>query len=1816
MSSETSADQNQRGHQNVTTRPPPLTLTTSSSSSFSPRPQHLASSCQQVPPRDTTRGDVTGTNERVHTTTSISPMEDRLQGGYTTDVLPPPDTTLLTQHENLGVYSVEAGGAVASSTELSTVVVIDEESGAGIVSDSRIVPGNDAELDIQTPSDTPTSPSSYATSPSSSLDLSDLPPSYDSLVSKPIPSSCVVLEPESEVTDVDEVEASETQSTPPPPYEISLQQLQGQDDNETDSGVSKNEGNLGGVPGKKESNPKKIQFVQEIPTTSALASGQNVMPLTPPPSVAGKREATFPAKRVRKKPCVEEPLPDIAEHPSLSNLEKHRLPHVVLAIDDEDMKIQKNETPKNKKVNTGVEMSVLGSDEKEKKNKSVFFYVEEEELEKHRRRKSSTMNEKLKKKYENEEKECFRRSLENLMRDSPRTDIVKKESASLNTTNIHKEEIEKKHEGHINMGFIGDEGEPATLPVHQPMPKPPPLASTQQPTYESTRRQSDPECLLAVKGQEDRLFRSHSVGNDLGGLNDGQTSLATPTLRKRSLSKGPPDFSTNVTITDDEKNGVEKPKTISFTTFPREGTNKSENGHTGSTEGSPSLLRRLISSPLLLLSRSESTKKLAPTPSVEDGLSRTPSITWENGNKSPRFTGRYPHSPPTITSSCSDYGRHTPRNYILHQHLYRNSRRNVQQKLHRQLSDPHYDHHQPLHHHHPHLYMHHHKKHDPHVTRNATHHDCHSDCPMNSLPGTSSHHNHSPNHHRPHHNNHNNHHHRSLSQRNMMRPKHHETLRRMNTYGHEMYQKYVKDHEHRCGEQEQQEQGGMALREGGNARKLSHYRQEEKGSTDVERNATVVFGESEVNPWNLSVVFGSSDYHLINRLTPSVHFECGVWWTSLVFKLETLLIKGVTPPFIVTRKRPIILPSKLIDPQELPIKKEKPLSMAPKTPDGSGPTITLDNNMGEDNGETEAPLLSPTSPVSTPTLLTPTWPTPNLPPSPMARPPARRNTDQLATFDWEAVGGRGGAGTRRGRGRRGGGTAVGPLAKPHPGGKKMIRWVGVHGGGNNGEGDGEQNGVCASPTSPTTPHIIVSTEDDDTAEVTNTHEEADPLTTTSNGQVCASSQPPPTLPPISTTVSTEKPPPDKTMNMNSTESPESRHLGLDFTSYRKTRRNSMNELYRRMSGSQTNLVPPPLPGQNNLRQSSRTSSRNSLTPSVLDWRQEGNDSLIACVSALYGKLLVVMGMAFPVAEVISHDIPISFYNGFYLYLYIGSIIFLVYAYIFLLQTINLPTTHIKSKFQTLKRIASRDSRVGSCYDAEQEIDRCSVNTLSIKRNKYTLTEGTNHGSMYLKMGAVLFGIGSMIYSGLEVGQYFELQADDSCADILLVISPAARMLFTFIQMYFIFLNTRVAISRHRIIARFGLMHMIGTNLCIWLNVLVQETKHEIINLRFGHGSHDGSTVSAATSGHIIKANDHLMESAVLGHNDNTSHAVESTHAHDAVNHTDHSSDHHPIHDLHTASNETHDITRRSAGHEQAFSIYECSRSELMGELVDNASPFLFPCTIEYSLLCAGVLYVIWNNINKPVVTYDGDSDISTYVARKARHHYSVDCAHANRGLFMGILILVLTIISLILFFVLINNENYKSLAIIEANIIELSVYGVATVTVVIGMIQMRELEFVPEGDIELDNILLLIAQTGVYIYTSFTVIGGHFTMSDQEFMVLPLMSAIITLTQTTLQTIFILDATRRCCYNHDQLERKPGREMVTFLLVCNLAMWAINTFETSRADAHPTQLNFYGIWAWTIISHISMPLAIFYRFHVTVCLCEIWKRSYKLKNEY
>nr|XP_017093124.2 proton channel OtopLc isoform X1 [Drosophila bipectinata] len=569
-------------------------------------------------------------------------------------------------------------------------------------------------------------------------------------------------------------------------------------------------------------------------------------------------------------------------------------------------------------------------------------------------------------------------------------------------------------------------------------------------------------------------------------------------------------------------------------------------------------------------------------------------------------------------------------------------------------------------------------------------------------------------------------------------------------------------------------------------------------------------------------------------------------------------------------------------------------------------------------------------------------------------------------------------------------------------------------------------------------------------------------------------------------------------------------------------------------------------------------------------RVKAGDALATLFSALYGKLLVVMGIAFPMAEVISTYIPPSFYEVYYLYLYIGSMIFLLFMYATLLWgRPKLPVPIATSPNKSATKASGTDSMDESDTDSNSMHRR--LPPIPVRRPSLLSPLGRQHhyGSFYLRMGAVAFGIGSMIYSGLEFGQYFELNPDTKCHNVLLALTPATRMAFIFIQMYFIFLNNeQIKVYRYKIIARFGLMHMIGTNLAVWLNVLIQETKHEI--LTFYNPENRTLRISHRIPGH--------SRGHAIIPQDPTAHL------------------------------------RVPRGLKGPYQIFECRRTNIIGTLVQDASPFLFPCTIEYSLICAAILYVMWRSISRPQSPTPQRPDMISSPMKRSPHHYSVDCARAHKGLFVGILILVLTIISLIIFFVLISRPEFVSMAVTEVTICELLIYGTATIATLLGMIQIRHLQYDAYRSFSLDDILLVGAQTGSFLYNIFTVIAGHFTLRSDD-MLVPI-NALASIVQTACQTMFILDASRRQAVSPEHIRKKPGREIVTFMLVVNLAMWAISTLEKSRAESHPIQLNFYGLWAWTIITHVSMPLAIFYRFHSTVCLCEIWKRAYKLKPTY
>ena len=58
----------------------------------------------------------------------------------------------------------------------------------------------------------------------------------------------------------------------------------------------------------------------------------------------------------------------------------------------------------------------------------------------------------------------------------------------------------------------------------------------------------------------------------------------------------------------------------------------------------------------------------------------------------------------------------------------------------------------------------------------------------------------------------------------------------------------------------------------------------------------------------------------------------------------------------------------------------------------------------------------------------------------------------------------------------------------------------------------------------------------------------------------------------------------------------------------------------------------------------------------------------------------------------------------------------------------------------------------------------------------------------------------------------------------------------------------------------------------------------------------------------------------------------------------------------------------------------------------------------------------------------------------------------------------------------------------------------------------------------MDNLLLIIAQTGVFIFAVFSIIG---TLFQLEYHLVEFLASVLTLVQASFQTIFILDASCR-----------------------------------------------------------------------------------------
>ncbi|KAK7091221.1 proton channel OtopLc-like isoform X3 [Littorina saxatilis] len=584
------------------------------------------------------------------------------------------------------------------------------------------------------------------------------------------------------------------------------------------------------------------------------------------------------------------------------------------------------------------------------------------------------------------------------------------------------------------------------------------------------------------------------------------------------------------------------------------------------------------------------------------------------------------------------------------------------------------------------------------------------------------------------------------------------------------------------------------------------------------------------------------------------------------------------------------------------------------------------------------------------------------------------------------------------------------------------------------------------------------------------------------------------------------------------------------------------------------------------------------------------ESLLTIMSGQYGLLVVVVGAVLPVVETFAD--PNSYmFEGFYIYMYLMSGIFLAYVYGYLLrkQATFMP---IKRAFSSFRRSVSASAMRRS----EKGLGAAENGTGGTSRHKrrrvvYNEMPNNHTGSFYLRVGAIGFGIGSMIHSGLTFGHYFEvIHLGNACSEVIQAVKPFLHLVFIFVQMYFIFMNSKMCINHHRTFARFGLMHMAATNICVWFRAIVVETLHEI---QIANRNHSASSYHVTSTGieRVMKPppRDRIAVEAVKGQ----------------------------------------------------LPELKCQWDALMGRVLEKSTSYLYPCIIEYSLICASVLYVMWDQVGhdprrRPKINHEDsvadiaespttpptpspvhltiavvdDDDDDTMPAMKKM---SVDCSGSQRGLFNGLFVLVSAVVILVMFFVLAGSPSSLAAASILSHVTEAVIYILAATATFAASWQMKDMKFSRDRAVGVEQTLALISLTGLIAFGMFNIVAAIFSPAG-TIMAVTLVSNILMIFQGCAQALFMLAAMRVSPAHATDARRKPGRQWVTFLLVCNFALWVINTFETQRIEHNLLQLEFFGSTAWNIFCHVSVPLGIYFRFHSTVCLSNVWKNAWKFRR--
>ncbi|KAI5703429.1 hypothetical protein M8J75_011682 [Diaphorina citri] len=432
-------------------------------------------------------------------------------------------------------------------------------------------------------------------------------------------------------------------------------------------------------------------------------------------------------------------------------------------------------------------------------------------------------------------------------------------------------------------------------------------------------------------------------------------------------------------------------------------------------------------------------------------------------------------------------------------------------------------------------------------------------------------------------------------------------------------------------------------------------------------------------------------------------------------------------------------------------------------------------------------------------------------------------------------------------------------------------------------------------------------------------------------------------------------------------------------------------------------------------------------------------------------------ITFCLIEVMDNSVKLLTLQGFYLvYLYVGSIGVIICIYIWVLVDSCSTWNTIDSPNITTSVMA--DAELGSMTMTRFD----SLKRAHISRDKTT------------------FGLGTLVFNGLEMAMHSLMEG--SCLSGVVFVHPILHGLFTFLQMHFLFVNSQVLVEKFGPIARFGFMHLAATNLALWIRLVIWESGVEwvyFVHLAQSSGTHLRSLASFGDSD--IPTPLHLRGYPKF--------ITDSTSA----------EAHRMERDVNLPSNVSWNgyIYRPiSENHiSEVVNLHQCLNTNSLGQLWTSSMPFLYPFIVQFSLIAAGVTYVMGKNVgmdrlksfqyvNSMNKKHHRSSDSNNHhKSLKSTYSYEVDaidCSSASKGLFLGLLCLVIVIVIIIIFLVVKEDPDFPMEILFWMTSGTLcGILVISLISSIIGLYQIRKLSHTGYIPTQVDKLFSSVTLTAI-----------------------------------------------------------------------------------------------------------------------------------------